>query len=199
MLWLITGGIGSGKSAFADDLALTLGHEGIKLYCPPFPQLNPHHSHDSQKDRAAFTWIVIDADENLADKLNAINLESNIFRADRRVLVIDSLSGLLRRIILEAASDDPDVVVRIEALWQNVMTAIIAYEGKMIVVTEEISAGLTFSPLEQWYGYRLAEASRLLSEESRIHYRLIAGVASEVKGYRVKRRHIRDENIYPDR
>lgn len=204
MLWLITGGLGCGKSAFAEDLARTLGGEGIKLACPPFPMVDSlvldNHNHNHNHNDTAFPWRVIPADETFAEKLNAINRGSNIFRADQRILVLDSLSGLLRYLLQGIAIKHSDTEERLDAIWQEVIQAILAYQGKIIIVTEETAAGLSLSPLEQWYVYRLAAANRILSEESHMQYRLTAGVASEVKGYRVKkRRNNRDENIYTDR
>ncbi|WP_373229072.1 bifunctional adenosylcobinamide kinase/adenosylcobinamide-phosphate guanylyltransferase [Cohnella sp.] len=187
MLWLVTGGVGCGKSAFAEELAFTLGREGIKLFCPPFPALNILDPLKGSELRADFTWTYSDADAFLADKLNAINLESNVFRADRRVLVVDSLSGMLRLIIQDTALDIVDGEARIDALWQEVLTSILSFQGKIIVVTEETSAGLFLNSREQWYTFKLAAVNRILSEASSSQYRLTAGVATEVKGYRVKR------------
>jgi adenosylcobinamide kinase/adenosylcobinamide-phosphate guanylyltransferase len=199
MLWLITGGVGCGKSAFAEDLALTLGREGIRLSCPPFPQQLPQVRPFESESHPEFPWTISEADETLADKLNAINLESNIFRADRRVLVIDSLSGWLRATFHRVPVDVPDAEARIDANWQEVLTAILSFQGKMIVITEDTSAGLSLSLQEQLYLYKLAEANRKLFEASCILYRITAGMATEVKGYRVKRRNLAHENIYTDR
>lgn len=199
MLWLITGGVGSGKSAFAEELAFTLGREGIKLGCSSFPALSRKVPTNRNELCADFNWTYLDADEALADKLTAINLESNVFRADRRVLVIDSLSGLLRRIIQSAAEESPDDELHIDAIWQEMLSSILSFQGKMIIVTEETAAGFSLNLREQWYIYKLAVSNRVLSEASRIQYRLTAGVATEVKGYRVKRGSLIDENIYPDR
>jgi adenosylcobinamide kinase/adenosylcobinamide-phosphate guanylyltransferase len=199
MLWLITGGVGCGKSAFAEELALTVGREGIRLSCPPFPQQLPRGRPFESESHPEFSWTISDADETLADKLNAINLESNIFRADRRVLVIDSLSGWLRATFHRVPGDIPDAEARIDAKWQAVLTAILSFQGKMIVITEDTSAGLSLSLQEQLYLYKLAEANRILFEASCILYRMTAGMATEVKGYRVKRRNLADENIYKDR
>lgn len=199
MLWLVTGGIGSGKSAFADELAYAVGREGIRLSCPPFPKRYAPDRQVNEGIHAPFPWTNSDADETLAHKLNAINLESNIFRADRRVLVVDSLSGWLRGVFHRIEEDLPDADARIDAAWQEVLAAILSFEGKIIVVTEDISAGLSMSLREQAYAYRIASANRMLLEASTILYRMTAGMATEVKGYRLKREDLANENIYSDR
>lgn len=187
MLWLITGGVGCGKSAFAEELAFTHGREGIKLSCPPFPALNRLDNSESSKLQVDFNWTYSDAGSNLADKLKAINMESNVFRADRRVLVIDSLSGVLRRVIQDTPSDSSDAEVYIDVIWNELLSSILTFQGKIIVVTEETSAGFSLDLREQWYTYKLAAVNRVLSEASSNQYRLTAGVATEIRGYRVKR------------
>ncbi|BBI32194.1 bifunctional adenosylcobinamide kinase/adenosylcobinamide-phosphate guanylyltransferase [Cohnella abietis] len=199
MLWLITGGIGCGKSEFAHELALTVGREGIRLSCPPFPEGRTRTKHRDVDNEPHFPWTYTDADETLANKLNAINMESNIFRADRRVIVMDSLSGWLRGLYEQIQEDTPEADNRIDRAWQEVLAAILSFEGKMIVITEEISAGLSMSLREQGYAYRLAAANRRLLEASTTLYRMTAGMATEVKGYRLKRGTLVDENIYTDR
>jgi adenosylcobinamide kinase/adenosylcobinamide-phosphate guanylyltransferase len=199
MLWIITGGVGCGKSAFAGELALTVGREGIRLSCPPFPLHLPQGRPLERESHTEFSWTNSDADETLAHKLNAINLESNIYRADQRVLVVDSMSGWLRGAFHRVPVDTPNAEARIDAEWQEVVTAILTFQGKLIVITEDTSTGLSMSLREQLYLYKLADANRVLFEASCTLYRMTAGMATEVKGYRVTRRSLNHENIYTDR
>ncbi|TFE28087.1 bifunctional adenosylcobinamide kinase/adenosylcobinamide-phosphate guanylyltransferase [Cohnella luojiensis] len=199
MLWLIIGGIGSGKTAFAEELALTVGREGIRLFCPPFPDNDNTTTQRYEETNADFPWEYSAADETLAHKLNAINLESNFYRADRRVIVVDSLSGWLRSVFNRIEPDYPDAQARIDAEWQEVLTAIVAFQGKIIVVTEDVAAGLFLGSRERDFLYKLAAANRRLVETSKVLYRITSGIAAEVKGYRLKRRHLTNENIYTDR
>ncbi|RED63851.1 bifunctional adenosylcobinamide kinase/adenosylcobinamide-phosphate guanylyltransferase [Cohnella lupini] len=200
MLWLITGGIGSGKTEFANELARSLGREGIVLACPPFPDrpLSEQRQAEWAND-PEFPWTHSDADETLAHKLTAINMESNIFRADRRVLVVDSLSGWLRGLYMRMENTLTDDEAAVDGVWHEALAAILSYEGKMIVVTEEPANGLSINRREQGYAYRLAAANRVLLEASACLYRMTAGMATEVKGYRLKRGKSTNENIYTDR
>lgn len=188
MLWTVTGGIGSGKSAFAEELARTVGHEGIRLCCSPFPEIDSSpNGIDGLEEGSAFPWTDTEADESFAIKLNAINLESNIFRADRRVILIDSLSGLLRLLYFRFDERRSDADEKIEEAWAEALEAIFAFEGKLIVVTEEVFGGLSMNSRELSYARRLTGANRRLMEASKITYRMTSGMASEVKGYRMNR------------
>ncbi|MFC5528598.1 bifunctional adenosylcobinamide kinase/adenosylcobinamide-phosphate guanylyltransferase [Cohnella yongneupensis] len=204
MLWLITGGIASGKSLFAEHLAASIGREGIHMSCPAFPgrsadaRMKPDRVSTSQGK--SFEWLRTEADESLALKLRAVNRESNLYRADRRVLVVDSLSGWLRRAVTSAQLDSRSAEnsTSLDLAFAEAMDELLSYQGKLIVVTEEPAALLSMDAWTAWYTYRLAEANRALSERSRTVYRLTAGIASEVKGYRVIREVNGDENIYKD-
>jgi adenosylcobinamide kinase/adenosylcobinamide-phosphate guanylyltransferase len=209
MLWLVIGGIGCGKSAFADELALAVGREGIRLSCPSFPLGEPPIV-PGETGESRFYKTRSEADETLPGKINAINLESNFFRAERRVVVVDSLSGWLRASFARSAGREVNGAepgrgteidgAGIEAVrWRETIDAILAFEGRIIVVTEEPAAGLNPSPGELEYARRLAEANRELLQASRSVYRMTAGMAMELKGYRMKERSSRNENIHADR
>ncbi|WP_372633233.1 hypothetical protein [Cohnella sp.] len=223
MLWLVIGGIGCGKSAFADELALAVGREGIRLSCPSFPLGEPPIPGETGESR--FYKTRSEADETLPGKINAINLESNFFRAERRVVVVDSLSGWLRASVARSTGQGTEINgvgfqaeqttevdgaelgrgteidgAGLEAVrWRETLDAILAFEGRIIVVTEEPAAGLNPSPGELEYARRLAEANRELLQASRSVYRMTAGMAVELKGYRLKERSSRNENIHADR
>ncbi|WP_268747738.1 bifunctional adenosylcobinamide kinase/adenosylcobinamide-phosphate guanylyltransferase [Cohnella kolymensis] len=114
--------------------------------------------------------------------------------------MVDSISGWLRALVSKAQPGNLRAVQpQVEAAWAEVLDAVLSFQGKMIVVTEDASAGLSLGSWEQWYTYKVADANRTLAEASHTFYRVNAGVAAEVKGYRVKRGNIHHENIYPDR
>ncbi|CAM3836032.1 bifunctional adenosylcobinamide kinase/adenosylcobinamide-phosphate guanylyltransferase [Cohnella lubricantis] len=226
MLWIVTGGVGSGKSAFAEALARTHGREAIKLVCPAWPdseitgvapELNDPVSRDESNE------MTLPADHTLAERLNLINLRSNPFRANQRIIVVDSLSGWLRQEIEEMRKlfPPPEAAAlprrgrprkpaetsevfrkrtrKLEASLQSVIAALLSFEGKRIVVTEETPAGLVRDPWERWYLRELSKANLRLASACDKLYRLTAGFAEELKGTMMKRGTYHDENLYPNR
>lgn len=203
MLWLIIGGIASGKSLFAERLAASVGRAGIQmhdLHGRPAPGMGTSVSESAAgaaaaggkgfPDKDGFAWLRTEADASLASKLRAVNRESNPFRSDR-VVVVDSLSGWLRDRFLDAgpAGTPPSEPIpsSVDLALEELMGELLSFQGKLIVVSEEPALGLFRDAWAEGYAYRLAGAQRRLSERSRKTYRLTAGIASEVKGYRVAR------------
>lgn len=261
MLWIVIGGVGSGKSAFAEQWARKHGREAVKLACPAWPDLpsaaeSPGSIAESPGGaaaaaasdaparpemeqaarpaaadrRSAFAageeapkWITVPADQALAERLNRINLRSNPFRASGRVIVVDSLSGWLRQEVAEAQRlfprpeaavpprrgrrkkpSETDEIFRkrtakLEEALREVVAAVLGFEGRRIVVTEETPAGLLGDPWERWYVRELAEANRRLVAASDGVYRMTAGIATEIAGMKRKRGTVDDENLYPNR
>jgi len=189
MLWLVIGGIGCGKSAFADELAIAVGREGIRLSCPSFPY-GEAAEHPEGRSETGFFRTMSEADGTLPEKIDAINMESNFYRAERRVVVVDSLSGWLRASFARTeAQGTIEEAFRFEAAkWQQTIQAILAFEGRIVVVTEEPAIGLAPAALELEYAGRLAEANRILLRASHAVYRVTAGMAVEMKGYRIQER-----------
>ncbi|MBN2979891.1 MULTISPECIES: bifunctional adenosylcobinamide kinase/adenosylcobinamide-phosphate guanylyltransferase [Cohnella] len=194
MLWIVTGGVGSGKTAFARRLAEALGREAIWLTCPAFPDdpaIVPARLGDSPKPDSSLRLATLDADADLARKLQEINLSSNPFRIDQRVVVFDGLAGWLRRRLAfgaeEAAMDPGHLAAQLDAALDEIVEAILAFAGRRIVVTEEPAAGLAGGLWERWYATRLSAANMRLASACDGMHRLTAGVAAELKGLRTKR------------
>lgn len=190
MLVVVTGGFGSGKSAYADEWAMSLGREAIRLTCSSLPYESSEPLRPLPEARRGFAWKQFAADARLPAKLTEINLESNLFRAESRVVVIDSLSGWLRSRIYEAVQAGKpwsEQASELEILWNQLLEAVFSFQGRRVVVTEDAAAGLALDPWEGWYARQLANANRALSETSHAMFRMTAGIAAEVKGHRVKR------------
>ncbi|RUS45511.1 bifunctional adenosylcobinamide kinase/adenosylcobinamide-phosphate guanylyltransferase [Cohnella sp. AR92] len=228
MLGMVTGGVGCGKSAYAERWAASLGREAILLSCPAWPYEN-HKASEADKrssirpSAVQAAWQEWEADESLSDRLDQINLRSNPFRADHRVIVLDSLSGWLRRSILEARKEaymappeepprrgrrkrlpETEEVFALRAGkvardFQAVVDALLRFHGRRIVVTEQPALGLADDPWERWYARELAAANLRLAERCTEMRMIVSGTAMEIKSARTKRGNHDDENLYPNR
>ncbi|MEK0316372.1 bifunctional adenosylcobinamide kinase/adenosylcobinamide-phosphate guanylyltransferase [Cohnella sp. 56] len=157
-------------------------------------------------DRAArrrFEWTHIEANADCALALNRINMDSNPYRAERRALVLDSLSGWLRQQVAAASMDmkrddqtlcehreeqgghDGRQAANPKAAAEELLRALLEFEGIVIVVTEEAVAGLASDPWERLYIRLLAEANRRLADASHAIYRMSFGIATAIRGERL--------------
>ncbi|MFD2330014.1 bifunctional adenosylcobinamide kinase/adenosylcobinamide-phosphate guanylyltransferase [Cohnella sp. GCM10020058] len=205
MLLLVTGGTGAGKSAYARLLAESLGREAISFACPAWPLLDATQGAGTGTDskagsdnqtadafadvkhtpgRRGFAWTQLPADGACAQTLTRVNLDSNPYRAERRALVLDSLSGWLRHRVLEVRPGEVNNG-GLAAEAGELLGALLAFEGVVIVVTEEASAGLVPDPRERAYIKLLAESNRRLAAASHTIYRLSFGIAEAIRGERI--------------
>lgn len=201
MLLLVTGGTGSGKSAYARRLAESLGREAIGFTCPAWPMPGDRLTDDAiaasdtpaaraladakhAAGRRGFAWTQLPADGACAQALMRVNLDSNPYRAERRALVLDSLSGWLRHRVLAALPGEGDEG-QAAAATGELLGALLEFEGIVIVVTEEAAAGLVPDPRERTYMKLLAESNRRLAAASHTIYRLSFGFAEAIRGERI--------------
>lgn len=201
MLLLVTGGTGSGKSAYARRLAESLGREAIGFTCPAWPLPGDGRTDDATAPsdtpaaraladakhtagRRGFAWTQLPADDDCAQALKRVNLDSNPYRAERRALVLDSLSGWLRHRVLAALPGEGDEG-QAAAATGELLGALLEFEGIVIVVTEEAAAGLVPDPRERTYMKLLAESNRRLAAASHTIYRLSFGFAEAIRGERI--------------
>ncbi|MDG0808744.1 bifunctional adenosylcobinamide kinase/adenosylcobinamide-phosphate guanylyltransferase [Cohnella rhizosphaerae] len=201
MLLLVTGGTGSGKSAYARRLAESLGREAIGFTCPAWPSPGACPTEDAvaasgatasgtladakqAAGRRGFAWTQLPADDACAQALIRVNLDSNPYRAERRALVLDSLSGWLRHRVLQIDPREGNEG-QAAAATGELLGALLEFEGVVIVVTEEAAAGLVPDPRERTYMRLLAESNRRLAAASHTIYRLSFGIAEAIRGERI--------------
>ncbi|MBB6731123.1 bifunctional adenosylcobinamide kinase/adenosylcobinamide-phosphate guanylyltransferase [Cohnella sp. CBP 2801] len=234
MLWIVTGGIGCGKSAFAMRFAVAHGREAIRLVCPSWPSDGEPGELLKALEKSAqpcggddVAWTSFPADRSLADRLNRINLQTNPFRANLKVVLLDSLSGWLRREVADVRSEESEPggaaerekngadgrrdkpeesarefrerTERLEASLDRLVRGLLDFQGRRVVVTEQASAGLAADPWERWFVRALAEANRRLADRCDGMHLLVSGMALDWKGLRTKRGNADHENIYPKR
>lgn len=191
MLLLVTGGTGSGKSAYAGALAESLAREAILFSCPAWPPLvgEPDEGRtappERERGRRGFQWSCLPADADCAQALNRVNLDSNPYRAERRALVLDSLSGWLRHRVLEASPAGGAEGAEPEASVSALLDALLGFQGFVIVVSEEAAAGWAGDVREREYIRLLAGANRRLAEAAHTIYRLSFGFAAAIRGDRL--------------
>ncbi|QOS77831.1 bifunctional adenosylcobinamide kinase/adenosylcobinamide-phosphate guanylyltransferase [Paenibacillus sp. JNUCC31] len=175
MLITVTGGIGSGKTRFALGYAARISREGIYLstgdHDPVIPELPSAHYRAIQAGNG----------QHLTEVLHQINRESNLFLADKRIVIVDSLTAWMAAGF--RASDDLDHQ-RLET--QLLLDALLSYQGKLLVITNEMHGSLYPSEEERIFAARMASVNRALQKHSEQMYILVSGLAVDLKAQKMR-------------
>lgn len=184
----VTGSTGSGKTSFALHYAATFGHEGFYMTTqgtsPPDELPAPPH----------FTWQTIDTEYALPEVLHRINEQSNMFRADRRVLVIDSvtsyLCGVHKKIMddLGNKQDHTAYTARLTAARMELQEALFIFQGKLFIITNEPPGYTPFTnQLEVEYIVQHAALNRELVKRSSQWFRMTSGIPEDISAKRKRK------------
>ncbi|NGP57761.1 adenosylcobinamide-phosphate guanylyltransferase [Paenibacillus thiaminolyticus] len=186
----ITGGHGSGKTSFALSYAAGFGREG--LYLSTLHTSLPDGMPDSSRCR----WQHLQAGEELPGLLHRINEESNLFRAERRVVVVDSVTSYLAGVHAQLWKKRPEgdneeydaiYIEEIAAARKRLQEALFAFQGKLFLITNDPPAYTPFTdPKEQSYIIEHAALNRELARRSHQWFRLESGMPEEVSARRFR-------------
>lgn len=182
MLMMVTGGIGSGKTDFALRYAAGLGREGIYIAT---------REPNGEAERSApngFLWKVMHAGLELPHVIDQINRESNIYRAQRRVVVVDSIASWLyeeyrhlSRIHALVSTLEAELSARAEAMIEAVMS----FQGMIVIVSNELYGGWDDPlPEKSAFFHTAAAVNRRLAAECAELFLLTSGIPVELKRMR---------------
>ncbi|MCI8375411.1 MAG: bifunctional adenosylcobinamide kinase/adenosylcobinamide-phosphate guanylyltransferase [Lachnospiraceae bacterium] len=176
MLALITGGSGSGKSEYAENLAVGLaGKEGLPLYylatMKPFGEEGRKRVERHQKLRTGKKFLTIERYVNLkAQKL-----------PDRGVVLLECLSNLTANEMFEAdgagSCTPKEVLLGIEAIRSR--------SRHLVVVTNDIfSDGVLYDETTRQYQRYLGELNQKLAKEADEVTEVVCGIPVCLKRWR---------------
>ena len=175
---LILGGVRSGKSRFAQQLAERLGGDDV-LFIATAEAGDAEMARRIQIHRTSrpSAWQTIEA---------ATNVGAAIEQAAPRqqTILMDCLTLLVSNVLLSCGEHpDPDVAERrVAAEIENLLAVCEPREGTVIVVSGEVGLGLVpESPLGRLYRDLLGWANQAVAAQSTATYLLVAGLPVELK------------------
>ncbi|WIV20469.1 MULTISPECIES: bifunctional adenosylcobinamide kinase/adenosylcobinamide-phosphate guanylyltransferase [Paenibacillus] len=179
MLIMVTGGVSSGKTQFALSYASTLAREGIYItdeYAKPLPE--------KMRAPSKLRRVHISSHQTLPDTLDHINRESNLFRADRRIVIIDSLTSWMMSEWRNCwnSADQARIIARLEKLKE----VILSYQGLLLIITNEMQGSFHPSEEEKQFISSMAEMNRIIAVRSDQVFQLTSGIASEISRNKIR-------------
>ncbi|RTE08722.1 bifunctional adenosylcobinamide kinase/adenosylcobinamide-phosphate guanylyltransferase [Paenibacillus whitsoniae] len=187
MAVLITGGARSGKSGFAERLAMHRGSHGIYIATSQIydEEMRERVSrHRRQRETAGFPWVTQEEPLGLLELLTSSGLDGGNLQT---VVLVDCLTLWLTNWLLKVESE-PNCEELVMQQIKELADAVSSYSGHLLLVTNEVGDGIVpeyplgrqFRDLAGWMNQRLAE----VCEEV---FLVTAGIPVELKSiaYRI--------------
>jgi len=177
-LILVTGGVRSGKSRFAEELAAAEGERVLYVATgQAWDDETAERIRQHRKRRPAH-WGLLELTDCLTDVMQSAG--------EYQAVLLDCLSGWISRRLIELPE---------ERLWDEVITAELfreleqlidhgrTYRGTVIIVTNEVGlGGIALTPLGRRYADVLGEANQMAARHADEVYAVLAGVPWRIKG-----------------
>ncbi len=174
---LVTGGARSGKSSFAEKLALKIG-DGRAAYIATAQIFDDEMSYRVKvhKERRGKNWLTFESPFN-ADK--SISFAAENFNA----ILFDCVTLYVSNFICAAELDDENFLYQnLRRLIQNLIDAAKNSDATIIFVTNEVGAGIVpENKLARRFRDLAGIANQMLAAESEKVFFTVAGIAVDVK------------------
>ena len=177
-LILILGGVRSGKSAYAQRLAETLGGESVLFVATAEALDDEMHARIAahRRDRPA-PWHTLEAPRGVAEALEGAH-------DGERVVVLDCVTVWVSNLLL-ACGEEPDARAAEDAVQGEVARYLAAVERSSathIAVSNEVGLGVVPPyPLGRLYRDLLGRANQMLAARAARVLLLVAGLPLDVK------------------
>ena len=177
---LIIGGARSGKSSFAQELALKLGEPVLFVATATAGDEEMRHRIELHQKARPATWSTLEATTNIGSQV----IEKI---GGAQVVVVDCITLLVNNIfsryshqgeLIDASLVEEEVVAEINKLVECINRV----DARFIMVTNEVGMGLV-PPFRTARLYRdlLGKANRILAEASDTVYLMVAGLPVPIK------------------
>jgi adenosylcobinamide kinase/adenosylcobinamide-phosphate guanylyltransferase len=190
---LILGGARSGKSRFAEQLALRLGGEAVLFLATAEPgdaeMIRRIALHRQSRPTG---WQTIEAPRDVGSALEHADPK-------RMIVVIDCLTLLVSNVLLSCGEfPTPDVAEdRISAELSLLLQACEGRQGTVVIVSGEVGSGLVpESPLGRLFRDLLGRANQTVAARSSASYLLVAGIPVELKRLATSIEHSADSLLH---
>ena len=178
---LVTGGARSGKSQWAQSLALTLGGDDVTVLATAeardeeMAQRITQH----QRDRPP-AWATVEEPLLVAEALAKVATS---------VVLLDCLTILVSNILLAQVEAEEDVrMAAVEDALNRLLDAASDRAGSLIIVTNEVGCGIVpAAPIARWYRDALGSANRQVATIAEEVVLMVCGTPLFVKVDRKKR------------
>ena len=191
---LILGGVRSGKSRFAQELAGQLSDKVLFVATAEALDKDMAHRIEAHKKSRAETWQTLEIPTNIGNELKRVGI------GDAEVVIIDCLTLLLSNLVSEGSHDAEEIDYssfesQAQSEIEDLLNCADSLGATFIIVSNEVGSGLV-PPHKSGRVYRdaLGKANQLIAGRADEVYVMFAGIPVEIKSLESRRRDMEGEN-----
>jgi adenosyl cobinamide kinase/adenosyl cobinamide phosphate guanylyltransferase len=175
MVYLITGGVRSGKSSYAEALAKHFSDEVVYIATlkPSDEEMKARIS--KHQARRPTTWRLIETKFDLAQSIR---------ESSEKVVLVDCLSGFVSNVMLEHEHLGEEAVIEKVLQAVSELTDVLQNTNKtIIIVTNEVGDGVVPAyPLGRWFRDALGLANQRVAKAADAVALVTLGIPQTLKG-----------------
>ena len=177
-LIFITGGARSGKSNFAEKMAVSFGKPVAYIATAEPLDKEMAERIKKHKNRRSVNWETYEEPIKVRELVSRLGLE-------KEVILIDCLTLLTSNLLLRKEEKVEDSKWQEEILAEIERLAEISYEvpARVIIVTNEVGMGLVpDNPLGRIYRDILGRANSIIADKADEVFMMVSGIPLKIKG-----------------
>jgi len=177
---LIIGGARSGKSGFAQELALKLGEPVLFVATATAGDEEMAERIAQHRKARPATWSTLEATTGIGDKICGQLGQAEVVIVDCITLLVNNIFSRYDRQgeQINASQVEEEITAEIEGLIKSIKRI----DARFIIVTNELGTGLVPpSKVARLYRDLLGKANQKLAEVSEEVYLLVAGIPVRIK------------------
>ena len=178
---LIIGGARSGKSHFAQELALKSGESVLFVATATAGDEEMQHRIEEHQRARSATWPTLEVTTHIASQI-----EQKIGKA--QMVIVDCITLLVNNIFSQYIDqtseqiDAPLIEKRVTSEISELVECINHIDASFIIVTNEVGMGLVpANKMGRLYRDLLGKANQLLAEQADEVYLMVAGLPVQIK------------------
>lgn len=183
-LVLVTGGVKSGKSDFAESLCLK--NSGKMAYIATatiFDDEILKKVEQHKKKRSPYGWETIEEYKNLHKIIKKETFKYDTILIDCATLLVNNLIFEQNKIFDASDTYENEVLkIKIFEEIQQIINAIKHYPGYFVIVTNEIGlGGIAENKLSRFFANTAGKVNQMLAKQSDEVYLLVSGIDVKIK------------------
>lgn len=177
-LIVVTGGVRSGKSRFAEELAAESGRRVLYVATGQAWDDEMRARIELHKNRRPSEWGCVEVGGRLSDYVDV--------SAEYDVVLIDCLSTWVSNRLMNIAEEEWRSEKHTTALLQEAkawLGQVQASSQTVIAVTSEVGlGGVAMNPLGRWFADVLGDVNQMSARQADVVYAVLSGIPWRIKG-----------------